>query len=266
MGYLAQESSVFRKLTVEQNLLGVMELLGIDRADAPPPLRRAARAVRDHAHPQEQGRLALRRRTAAAGDRPLPGFSDPEIILLDEPFTGIDPVTIESIQEIIRDLQDPRHLDPDHRPPGARNAGDHRSQLHHREGLGRRAGPEGCGSRASRGPRALFRRRQRTPRRYPSPTTSCRPRTAESHAATAEAGDSPQFDPRRRNPRSRRLRPVGRSRASSCLLTKHGFVPRCELLRPRPHLRLLGTDEIGGQHADRDRVVAGVEVDPLLGG
>ena len=39
--------------------------------------------------------VALRRRAAAAGDRPLPGVSSPQIILLDEPFTGIDPVTID---------------------------------------------------------------------------------------------------------------------------------------------------------------------------
>ena len=55
--------------------------------------------------------------------------SDPQIILLDEPFTGIDPVTIDSIQEIIRDLRDARHFDSDHRPPGPRDAANHRPQL-----------------------------------------------------------------------------------------------------------------------------------------
>ena len=48
--------------------------------------------------------------------------SDPQIILLDEPFTGIDPVTIDSIQNIIRDLRDRGICDPDHRPPGPRDA------------------------------------------------------------------------------------------------------------------------------------------------
>jgi len=105
MGYLAQESSVFRKLTVEQNLLGVMELLGM------PWKRRKSRCDElleqfDIAHIRRSSAGSLsggeRRRLEIA--RCL--VSDPEIILLDEPFTGIDPVTIQSIQEIIRDLRD----------------------------------------------------------------------------------------------------------------------------------------------------------------
>ena len=71
MGYLAQESSVFRKLTVEQNLLGVMEMLDFDRP------RRKARCEElleqfDIAQAaQVAGHVALRRRAAAAGNRPL---------------------------------------------------------------------------------------------------------------------------------------------------------------------------------------------------
>ena len=104
MGYLAQESSVFRKLTVEKNLLGVMEMLGIDRA------KRRLRcdqllAQFDISHLRKSLALSLsggeRRRLEIA--RSL--LSDPKIILLDEPFTGIDPVTIASIQEVIRRLR-----------------------------------------------------------------------------------------------------------------------------------------------------------------
>jgi lipopolysaccharide export system ATP-binding protein len=104
MGYLAQESSVFRKLTVEKNLLGVMEMLGIDRA------KRRLRcdqllAQFDISHLRKSLALSLsggeRRRLEIA--RSL--VSDPKIILLDEPFTGIDPVTIASIQEVIRRLR-----------------------------------------------------------------------------------------------------------------------------------------------------------------
>ena len=104
MGYLAQESSVFRKLTVEKNLLGVMEMLGIDRA------KRRLRcdqllAQFDINHLRKSLALSLsggeRRRLEIA--RSL--LSDPKIILLDEPFTGIDPVTIASIQEVIRRLR-----------------------------------------------------------------------------------------------------------------------------------------------------------------
>jgi len=104
MGYLAQESSVFKKLTVEQNLLGVMELLGkkwetrkhlcddlLDQFKIS-HIRHSAAA---HISGGERRRLEIARCLV----------SDPEIILLDEPFTGIDPKTIESIQGIIRELR-----------------------------------------------------------------------------------------------------------------------------------------------------------------
>ena len=105
MGYLAQESSVFRKLSVENNLLGVMEMLGFER--------RARRARCDELLKQfDINRLRKARADSLSGGerrrleiaRCL--VSDPELILLDEPFTGIDPVTIDSIQAIIRDLRD----------------------------------------------------------------------------------------------------------------------------------------------------------------
>jgi lipopolysaccharide export system ATP-binding protein len=105
MGYLAQESSVFRKLSVQKNLLGVMEMLGMNRKVR---IRRAEQLM-------EQFGIANLRRSKAmslsGGERRRLEIaralvSDPQIILLDEPFTGIDPVTIDSIQAIIRDLRD----------------------------------------------------------------------------------------------------------------------------------------------------------------
>ena len=105
MGYLAQESSVFRKLTVEKNLLGVMELLGISRRER---RRRCDELLDQFDIARLRKSLAMklsggeRRRLEIA--RAL--VSDPHIILLDEPFTGIDPVTIASIQKIIRRLRD----------------------------------------------------------------------------------------------------------------------------------------------------------------
>jgi lipopolysaccharide export system ATP-binding protein len=105
MGYLAQDSSVFKKLTVEQNLLGVMELLKM------PWKRRKSRCDElleqfgiTHIRRSSAGSLSGGERRRLEIARCL--VSDPEIILLDEPFTGIDPVTIQSIQEIIRDLCD----------------------------------------------------------------------------------------------------------------------------------------------------------------
>ena len=106
MGYLAQESSVFRKLSVQKNLLGVMEMLGMDRTHAQSPLRRAARAVRHHEAPPQRRRCRSPAASGGGWRSPAALVSDPQIILLDEPFTGIDPVTIDSIQGIIRDLRD----------------------------------------------------------------------------------------------------------------------------------------------------------------
>jgi lipopolysaccharide export system ATP-binding protein len=104
MGYLAQESSVFRKLTVEQNLLGIMELLNMPRL---------ARRQRCDELLEQFGIAKLRKSKAGSlsgGERRRLEIarclvSDPEIILLDEPFTGIDPVTIQSIQQVICDLK-----------------------------------------------------------------------------------------------------------------------------------------------------------------
>ena len=105
MGYLAQESSVFRKLSVQDNLLGVMEMLGVDRRTR---RRRCDELL------ERFGITKLRRSRAmslSGGERRRLEIarslvSDPKIILLDEPFTGIDPVTIDSIQDIVRDLRD----------------------------------------------------------------------------------------------------------------------------------------------------------------
>jgi len=104
MGYLAQESSVFGKLSVEANLVSVMELLGMDRATQK---RRCSELL-------QQFRIEKLRKSKA---RKLSGgerrrleiarclVSTPKIIMLDEPFAGIDPVTVQSIQEIIEDLR-----------------------------------------------------------------------------------------------------------------------------------------------------------------
>ncbi|MCA9235277.1 MAG: LPS export ABC transporter ATP-binding protein [Planctomycetales bacterium] len=104
MGYLAQESSVFRKLSVQNNLLGVMEMLGMPRKTRK---RRCDELL------EQFGITKLRKAKAmslSGGERRRVEIarclvSNPEIILLDEPFTGIDPVTIASIQEIVRDLR-----------------------------------------------------------------------------------------------------------------------------------------------------------------
>ena len=104
MGYLAQESSVFRKLTVEQNLLGVMEMMGMPGRE---------RRVRCEELLQQLSITHIRKSLA----EPLSGgekrrleiarclIHRPRIIMLDEPFAGIDPVTVQQIQGIIADLK-----------------------------------------------------------------------------------------------------------------------------------------------------------------
>jgi len=105
MGYLPQDQSVFRKLSVEQNLLAVMEMLGMGHAERKQKCEELmARFGITHIRKStamlisggEKRRLELARSLV----------SNPKIILLDEPFTGIDPVTINEIQKIIRGLRE----------------------------------------------------------------------------------------------------------------------------------------------------------------
>ncbi len=104
MGYLAQESSVFRKLSVEQNILSIFELLGVSYRERK---LRTNQLLEDfeisHIRKSKAGRLSGGERRRLEIARCL--VSDPEIIMLDEPFAGIDPVTVQSIQEIIEKLR-----------------------------------------------------------------------------------------------------------------------------------------------------------------
>lgn len=105
MGYLAQESSVFSKLTVEQNILSMLELLGV---------RGKARRQRCDLLLEQFDIVHIRKSKAAklsGGERrrleiARSLIADPEIIMLDEPFAGIDPVTVQNIQRIIRRLRE----------------------------------------------------------------------------------------------------------------------------------------------------------------
>ena len=109
MGYLPQDSSVFRKLSVEQNLLGMMELLNIGWRER----RRRCQEL------LEQFRITHIRKTnstrVSGGERRRLEIarcliSNPEVILLDEPFAGIDPVTVKEIRELIVELKRTRGL------------------------------------------------------------------------------------------------------------------------------------------------------------
>jgi lipopolysaccharide export system ATP-binding protein len=104
MGYLAQESSVFRKLSVRNNLLGMMEMLDMERKTRKARCEELLRQFNiTHLRKSKAASLSGGERRRLEIARCL--VSDPKIILLDEPFTGIDPVTIDGIQGIIRDLR-----------------------------------------------------------------------------------------------------------------------------------------------------------------
>ncbi|HLK13969.1 MAG TPA: LPS export ABC transporter ATP-binding protein [Fimbriimonadaceae bacterium] len=105
MGYLPQEASVFRKLTVEDNIKLVLELVNVRGKAAKAKLDELVEDLHIGSITKSLGNVLSggeRRRVEIA--RAL--ATDPSFILLDEPFTGIDPVTIEEIQNIIFKLRD----------------------------------------------------------------------------------------------------------------------------------------------------------------
>jgi lipopolysaccharide export system ATP-binding protein len=112
MGYLAQETSVFRKLSVEQNILAILEVIPRHRTKGRKLTRYERYEMTDKVLAQF-GLTHLRKNNAArlsGGEKRRLEIArclvcDPLLILLDEPFTGIDPQTIEDIQQIIRDLR-----------------------------------------------------------------------------------------------------------------------------------------------------------------
>lgn len=105
MGYLAQESSVFRKLTVEQNILAMLELLGVDRKQRRERTEELLQQFKiTHIRRSKASKLSGGERRRLEIARCL--VSNPRIIMLDEPFAGIDPVTVQSIQETIFELRD----------------------------------------------------------------------------------------------------------------------------------------------------------------
>lgn len=105
VGYLPQEPSVFRRLTVEDNLRLVLELHGVSRKEQ----RERIESLLGELHMLDRRRSIGT--TLSGGERRRVEIAralatDPKFILLDEPFTGIDPRTIEELQEIIRTLSE----------------------------------------------------------------------------------------------------------------------------------------------------------------
>lgn len=105
IGYLAQEPSIFRKLTVEDNLMAILELLPIRRHDRKERMEQLLEEF-NLAHVRKNKGFQLsggeRRRVEIA--RAL--VTRPKFILLDEPFAGIDPIAVNDIQQIVRGLKE----------------------------------------------------------------------------------------------------------------------------------------------------------------
>jgi lipopolysaccharide export system ATP-binding protein len=110
MGYLAQDSSVFKQLTVEDNLMAILETR--------PGMNRKARKARQDELLDQFGLTHIRKTRAnrvSGGERrrleiARSLITDPKLILLDEPFAGIDPKTVGEIQDAIRNLAEVHKL------------------------------------------------------------------------------------------------------------------------------------------------------------
>jgi lipopolysaccharide export system ATP-binding protein len=104
VSYLPQEASIFRKLSVEDNLLAIMQAIGIPRKDRKKRCEELLEQLNiTHIAKNKGYNLSggERRRTEIA--RTL--VSKPRFILLDEPFAGVDPIAVEDIQNIVHELK-----------------------------------------------------------------------------------------------------------------------------------------------------------------
>jgi lipopolysaccharide export system ATP-binding protein len=104
IGYLPQEASIFRKLTVEDNIKAVLEMTDLSKAEQKEKLENLLDEFRLHHVRKSNGDVLSggeRRRTEIARALAV----DPKFILLDEPFAGIDPIAVEDIQAIVAKLK-----------------------------------------------------------------------------------------------------------------------------------------------------------------
>ena len=104
IGYLAQEASVFRKLSVEDNILAVLEMRNIPKAQQKEKTEQLLEEF-SLTHVRKNLGMVLsggeRRRTEIARALAV----DPKFVLLDEPFAGVDPIAVEEIQTIVANLK-----------------------------------------------------------------------------------------------------------------------------------------------------------------
>ena len=103
LGYLSQERSIFRKLTVEENLNAVLELLPLSRSEKRKRLESLLNELRIQ-HVRKIKGYALSGGESRRAEIARALVLEPTIMLLDEPFAGVDPIAVTDIQTIIRQL------------------------------------------------------------------------------------------------------------------------------------------------------------------
>ncbi len=104
IGYLSQEPSIFRRLTVEQNILAILETLPLSSRERKQRLEELLEDLAiSHLAKNYAYTLSGGERRRAEISRAL--VTKPKFILLDEPFAGVDPIAVEDIQEIVRSLK-----------------------------------------------------------------------------------------------------------------------------------------------------------------
>jgi len=104
IGYLPQESSVFRGLTVEENIMAILETLKLSRNERRSKLKTLMKELKiSHLSGQKAYTLSGGEKRRVEIARAL--VTSPSFILLDEPFTGIDPIALADIQQVISELK-----------------------------------------------------------------------------------------------------------------------------------------------------------------
>ena len=120
IGYLPQESSVFRDLSVEENIRSVLEYKKLPRA-------KRQGLLEDLISDFDLGEIRYSKgRDLSGGERRRVEVArtlalNPRFILLDEPFAGVDPISVNDIQDIIRGIERPQYWNPDYGSQCERN-------------------------------------------------------------------------------------------------------------------------------------------------